>query len=271
MKLVNSANGIPSFQHASLNTTTDSGLQIRHSFFTAKGGVSSGVYTSLNCGLESGDEPNHIIENRRRAAESLGFSAEKMFGLCQIHSAVCVFIDANSNAEIDGRIKADAMVTKTANNALAILTADCVPVLLAAPSSGLVGAVHAGWRGAVGGVLDATIEMMIQQGAAPLDIIAVIGPAIKQDHYQVGSDLKSIAVSKHPDADVFFKPDTQKKYLFDLAGFTNWRLRSSGLIQIHDISIDTYSESSNLFSHRRATQSALADSGRQISVIGLLE
>ena len=155
---------IPSLQHPALQKATASGLQIRHGFFTAKGGVSTGIYESLNCGFGSQDDRALITENRRRVAASLGFKPDKMFGLLQTHSADCVFIDAGSNAGTAARPVADAMVTGTANHAISILTADCVPVLLAAPSAGLVGAAHAGWRGAVSGIVAATVAMMIDKG-----------------------------------------------------------------------------------------------------------
>ena len=137
---------IPSFRHPALEKITSSGMKIRHGFFTAKGGVSAGGYKSLNCGFESQDDQLLITENRRRVAASLGFIPENMFGVRQTHSPNCVFIDAASDSAAAARPVADAMVTGTTNHAISILTADCVPILLAAPSAGLVGAAHAGWR-----------------------------------------------------------------------------------------------------------------------------
>jgi len=261
---------VPSLQHPALEISTDAGLQIRHGFFTAKGGVSAGVYKSLNCGFGSKDDHVLITENRRRVAASLGFKPDRMFGLRQNHSPNCVFIDAASNADTAARPVADALVTGTANHAISILTADCVPVLLAAPSAGLVGAAHAGWRGAVSGVLAATVSMMIVHGATYQQIEAVIGPAIQQKNYEVGEDLRSLVLSTKPDAEVLFVDRGKEKYLFDLPGFVTMLLRAAGIHRVHDLNIDTYGESSGLFSHRQAMHAASPGSGRQISVIGIL-
>ncbi len=258
---------IPFLQHPALKSTTDSGLQIRHGFFTAKGGVSTGIYKSLNCGFGSQDDRVLITENRRRVAASLGFKPDKMFGLRQTHSPDCVFIDAASTA---ARPVADALVTGTTNHAISILTADCVPVLLAAPSVGLVGAAHAGWRGAVSGILTATVAVMIDKGATYQNIKAVIGPAIQKKNYEVGEDLRSLVLNTHPDAEVLFFPLGKEKYLFDLPGFVEVLLHAQGIHRVHNLNIDTYGESSGLFSHRQALHAASPDSGRQISVIGIL-
>ena len=246
---------------------------IRHGFFTANGGVSTGLYQSLNCGFGSNDDPALIAENRRRVANSLGFKPDKLFGLRQIHSASVVKIDTTSDASINARADADALITDNSGHALAILTADCVPVLFAAPEMGVVGAAHAGWRGAVDGVLEATIAMMAKPGITPDQIEAVIGPAIQQANYQVGDDLRHAVLAAHDDAAVFFDPDQDMdgKYRFDLPGFVQSRLCKEGLGQVTDLGIDTYGESSGLFSHRHATHAALPDSGRQISVIGLVQ
>jgi YfiH family protein len=261
---------IPSWQHPALNCTTEAGLQIRHGFFTAKGGVSAGIYESLNCGFGSHDDPVLITENRRRVAVSLGFAPDRMFGLCQTHSSDCVFIDEASDSNIAARPTADAMVTGTTNHALAILTADCVPVLFAEPSAGLVGAAHAGWRGSLDGILGTIIAKMIDKGAIPKQIKAVIGPAIQQVNYEVGDDLRSQVLRAHPNALGLFISEKAGKYRFDLPGFVEMCLRAVGLDQIHNLGIDTYDESSGLFSHRQTTHAALPDSGRQISVIGIL-
>ena len=261
------------YQHAGWQDGAARKWQIRHGFFTANGGVSTGLYQSLNCGFGSNDDPALIAENRRRVANSLGFQADQMFGLRQTHSASVVKIDLTSDASIDARADADALITNKSGYALAILTADCVPVLFAAPEMGVIGAAHAGWRGAVGGVLEATIAMMAKQGITPDQIEAVIGPAIQQASYQVGDDLRHAVISAHDDADGFFYPDQDidGKYRFDLPGFVQSRLRKAGLVNVTDLGIDTYGESSGLFSHRHATHAALPDSGRQISVIGLVQ
>ena len=261
------------YQHAGWQDGAARKWHIRHGFFTANGGVSTGLYQSLNCGFGSNDDPALIAENRRRVANSLGFQPDQMFGLRQTHSASVVTIDSTSDASIDARADADALITNNSGYALAILTADCVPVLFAAPEMGVIGAAHAGWRGAVDGVLEATIAMMTKQGVTPDQIEAVIGPAIQQSNYQVGDDLRNVVLSAHDDADVFFDPDQDmdRKYRFNLPRFIQSRLRKAGLRNVTDLGVDTYGESSGLFSHRHATHAALPDSGRQISVIGLVQ
>ena len=270
---INLEGGPQCYQHAGWQDSAARKWNIRHGFFTANGGVSTGFYQSLNCGFGSNDDPALIAENRRRVANSLGFQPDQVFGLRQTHSARVVTIDSTSDVSIDARADADALVTNNSGYALAILTADCVPVLFAAPEMGVIGAAHAGWRGAVDGVLEATIAMMAKQGIAPDQIEAVIGPAIQQANYQVGDDLRHAVLAAHDDAEVFFDPDQDMdgKYRFDLPGFVQSRLRKVGLDKVTDLGIDTYGESSGLFSHRHATHAALPDSGRQISVIGLVQ
>ena len=270
---VNLEGGPQCYQHAGWQDGAAQKWHIRHGFFTANGGVSTGLYQSLNCGFGSNDDPALIAENRRRVANSLGFQPDQMFGLRQTHSASVVKIDSTSDASIDARADADALITNNSGYALAILTADCVPVLFAVPEMGVIGAAHAGWRGAVDGVLEATIAMMAKLGITPNQIEAVIGPAIQQANYQVGDDLRLAVLAAHDDADGFFDPDQDidGKYRFDLPGFVQSRLRKAGLVNVTDFGIDTYGESSGLFSYRQATHAALPDSGRQISVIGLVQ
>ena len=270
---VNLEGGPQCYQHAGWQDGVARKLHIRHGFFTTNGGVSTGLYQSLNCGFGSNDDPALIAENRQRVANCLGFQPDQMFGLRQTHSASVVKIDSTTDASIDARAKADALITYDSGYALAILTADCVPVLFAAPEMGVIGAAHAGWRGAVDGVLEATIAMMAKQGVTPDQIEAVIGPAIQQANYQVGDDLRHAVLAVHDDAEVFFDPDQdmEGKYRFDLPGFVQSRLCKEGLGKVTDLGIDTYGESSGLFSHRHATHAALPDSGRQISVIGLVQ
>ena len=270
---VNLEGGPQCYQHAGWQEGAVRKRHIVHGFFTTNGGVSTGLYQSLNCGFGSNDDPTLIAENRRRVANSLGFQPDQMFGLRQTHSASVVKIDSTSDASINARDDADALITNTSGYALAILTADCVPVLFAAPEMGVIGAAHAGWRGAVDGVLEATIAMMAKAGITQDQIEAVIGPAIQQANYQVGDDLRHAVLAAHDDADSFFDLDQgiDGKYRFDLPGFVQSCLRKAGLVNVTDLGIDTYGESSGLFSHRHATHAALPDSGRQISVIGLVE
>ena len=245
---------------------------LKNGFFTASGGISRGVYDSLNCGYGSNDDPASIDENRQRVAAGLGFAPEKLFGLKQYHSATAILLSDAAHSARDQRPDADAYVTTRRDVALAILTADCVPVLFADRDHGVIGAAHAGWRGANGGILESTITMMRDNGAALSSIEAVIGPAIAKSSYQVGDDCRNAVTTAHPDASQFFTPDPNaaEKYLFDLPAFTAWKISRIGLTEITDLAIDTYDSANNLFSHRRATHAQLPDTGRQIAVIGLI-
>lgn len=265
-------NGVECYQFDGWRDTVTGGIRLRHGFFTARGGVSTGVYESLNCGFGSNDELERVRRNRKLVAAGLGFTTERMYGLRQVHSSRAVWIGPLCDSNEDARAEADALVTDHPNTALTILTADCVPVLFADIKNGLIGAAHAGWRGAVDGVLEATLETMFQKGSRPGNIQAVVGPAIQQKSYQVGDDLRHCALSLNPAAADFFviDPTAPDKYLFDLPGFVVWRLGRAGIAQVANLAIDTYHESTNLFSHRRATHAAKHESGRQISVIGLL-
>ena len=262
--------GAACYSYPGWHGLTHAKANLKHGFFTATGGVSHGVYKSLNCGLGSLDDPDRVRQNRARAASGLGFDAAQLFGLRQIHSAAVHVVDAASPSGAAARPEADAQITGQHNIALGILTADCVPVLFAAPSSGIVGAAHAGWRGAVDGVLETTIAAM-QQAGAPLSAIeAVIGPAIQQASYQVGDDLYQRVLASAPQASQFFTADSGAagKYRFDLPGFVAWRLQLAGVQKIVDLGVDTYRESAGLFSHRRATHRGDGDCGRQIAIIG---
>lgn len=272
IKPVKLATGAECYQSADWAGTCFGDTILKHGFFTARGGVSTGLYKSLNCGFGSDDDPVLIRQNRALAATGLGFSADSMFGLRQIHSARVLDVTAETDPGEHARAEADALITCRPNIALAILTADCVPVLFAAPNAGVVGAAHAGWRGAMDGVLEATIDAMVKKGAAIAGIEAKVGPAIHQQSYQVGDDLRQAALGIDPMADQFFAPDPTNaaKRLFDLPGYVVWRLRRAGVTRVADLGVDTYHESPNLFSHRHATHANKPDSGRQISVIGWL-
>jgi YfiH family protein len=246
---------------------------MRHGFFTADGGVSSGLYQSLNCGYGSADDTGNIDENRRRVAVALGFAPDRLFGLKQCHSATAISLSDSSSAAPDKRPDADAYVSTRENTALAILTADCVPVLFADRHRSVIGAAHAGWRGAIGGILTATVNMMCDKGASLAGIEAVIGPAIAKASYQVGDDCRDAVLAAHPHASQFFHSDPrhEQKYYFDLPAFASWQLGRIGIAHVVDLAIDTYNSANRLFSHRRAAHAQLPDTGRQIAVIGLAD
>ena len=262
---------LPCHQYDGWRHPSPAKAALKHGFFTAHGGISTGVYDSLNCGYGSKDDPASIDENRRRVAAGLGFAPDKLFGLKQYHSATAILLSETAHSARDQRPDADAYVTTRRNVALAILTADCVPVLFADRDHGVIGAAHAGWRGANGGILESTVKLMCDNGAALSSIEAVIGPAIAKSSYQVGDDCRDAVVTTHPDASQFFTldPNAPQKYRFDLPAFTAWQISRIGLTEITDLAIDTYDSANNLFSHRRATHAQLPDTGRQIAVIGL--
>lgn len=237
---------------------------IPHGFLGRQGGVSSGVYASLNVGLGSNDDPALIAENRRRAAEAV-LPGAALASCYQVHSADCVTVSAP--LPDDARPHADALVTDRPGILLGILTADCGPVLFADREAGVIGAAHAGWKGAVGGVTDATIAAMEALGARRERIAAAVGPCIAQPSYEVDSNFRT----RFSDEDAaFFAPGRDADHWqFDLAGYIGARLRKAGVGRVELLGLDTYADEARFFSYRRSTHAQEADGGRQISLIGL--
>lgn len=245
---------------------------ISHGFFTRQGGISSGLYDSLNCGLGSGDDLSNAEANRRAVTTALGFQSGALVGLYQTHSARCLIIDSPDSPYCATRHEADGLVTNQRGIALGILSADCAPVLMACPKTGIVGACHAGWRGAVSGIIQNTVDAMCSLHASRSDIQLVVGPAIHQQSYQVSAALTEPLLSADPTAERFLKPDSSHldKYLFDLPGFALSCAAYAGVKNAYIMSKDTYAETEYFFSHRRATHLQEPDSGRLISIIGRL-
>lgn len=241
---------------------------ITHGFFTRLGGVSEGIYASLNCGPGSGDDPHAVTENRRRVMEALEAEEAGLFTLSQIHSnkVVCVRVPWSDAA----RPQADAMVTNLPNHAIGILTADCGPVLFADSNAGVIGAAHAGWKGALGGVLENTITAMEQLGSTRANITAVLGPCIGKDSYEVGPEFYENFMAARGDYHAHFsKSGKAGHFYFDLSGFILENLRESGLSQASSLAMDTYADAAKFFSYRRSTHHHEKDYGRQISVVML--
>jgi hypothetical protein len=234
---------------------------ITHGFFTRAGGVSTGIYAGLNVGLGSNDDPAAVIENRRRARDHLG--ADHLVTVYQIHSATCVVVDAPWAGDAP---QADALVTTTPGLALGVLTADCAPVLFADRKAGVIGAAHAGWKGAYGGVLDATLDAMRAQGAT--QITAVIGPSIGQDNYEVGPEFYDRFADDREARTLFTDAQTDGKRQFDLTSYVALRLLRAGVADVHSLDICTYAHT-DLFSHRRSLHQADGDYGRNLSAIAL--
>jgi YfiH family protein len=242
--------------------------RIRHAFFTREGGVSTGIYASLNGGLGSSDDPSRVHENRRRMADRLGVSEAALVSLHQIHSAEAIVVERPWGPH--DRPRADGMATSVPGIALAISTADCGPVLFADPQAGVVGACHAGWRGALGGVLEATLGAMEKLGAARESITAVLGPTISQAAYEVGAELVAGFRHADPGNERFFRPAARNGHaMFDLPGYIEARLTKAGVESVVDLGRCTYREEALFFSYRRTTHRSEPDYGRLISAIAL--
>lgn len=239
---------------------------LRHAFFTREGGVSEGLYASLNCGPGSSDQPQAVQENRRRVATAMGVAPDALCTLYQVHGRDVVTVTAPPGSE---RPKADAMVTNRPGIALGILTADCAPVLFADMAAGVIGACHAGWRGAEAGVTDATIAAMVQLGARAERITAVIGPTIAQASYEVGPEFPKPFLAADPRAERFFTASPRAGHFqFDLPAYLVSRLEGR-VGAVHDMALDTRTNPQRFFSFRRTTLAGEPDYGRQISVIAL--
>jgi YfiH family protein len=241
-------------------------LTVPHGFFTRRGGVSTGAFASLNCSLSSPDDRAAVMENRARVARSLATDPACLVGLTQVHGAGVITVTEPWEAGQGG--KADAMVTDRAGIALGIVTADCAPVLFVDAGRNIVGAAHAGWRGAVAGVLEATVAAMGALGAPPGSIAAAIGPCISQVSYEVGPDMRDIVLARSVDDAGFFAPGVRPdRWQFDLAGYCAARLRAAGLGQVTVTGHDTLALEDRFFSHRRRTLQKAGPIGHQISVI----
>lgn len=241
-------------------------LPERHGFFTRRGGVSTGPYASLNCSLNGGDAPEAVAENRARVARCLGVAPGHLLGLTQVHGTAVVTAAAPWRPGAGPH--ADALVTSRPDLALGVITADCAPVLFADTASGVVGAAHAGWRGALAGVLEATLAAMAALGATPRGIAAAIGPCIRQPSYEVGADLRDAVLAADAAGSAFLAPGRRAgHWQFDLAGYCASRLRAAGLAAVEVIDADTLPDAERFFSHRRRTLAGGGVIGHQISVI----
>ena len=240
---------------------------IEHGFFTRKGGVSTGIYTSLNCGYGSDDKIENIKENRRRVCKSMKVDMTNLVSVDQVHGNNVVLV--NKPWEKSLNPKADGMVSNKKGIALSVLTADCAPVLFGDAKSGVIGACHAGWRGALGGIIESTILRMECLGSQRSDIIAAIGPCIGQRSYQVGIDLKDKFLNENPNYSVFFIKDDEKHFLFSLSDFIKSMTERSEIADCKVIHRDSYKETETFFSYRKSKIKNNDDYGRCISAIAL--
>lgn len=242
---------------------------LRHAFFTREGGVSGGIYGSLNGGLGSADDPEAVRSNRARMAAALGVAADRLVSLHQVHSPEALAVRAPWPA--GPRPKADAMASAEPGIALAIATADCGPVLFADPHRRVVGAAHAGWKGALGGILDATVARMVALGARRDAIVAVLGPTIGPDAYEVGDEFAARFAAADPGNARFFRPAARPGHaMFDLPSYILHRLGTLGIAEAAWTGHCTYSDEARFYSYRRSVHRQEGDYGRLISAISLM-
>jgi YfiH family protein len=240
---------------------------LRHAFFTRDGGVSGGIYESLNGGIGSNDDAAHVAENRRRMAERMGVTPEHFLSVHQTHSPDVVV--ATGPWQGASRPRADAIVTRTEGLAISVTAADCGPILLADPNARVIGAVHAGWKGALTGVVESTVDAMEKLGAERSGMVAAIGPLIRQHSYEVGGEFVERFIEADAENVVFFIPAAREGHaMFDLAGFIRMRLENAGVLMIDDIRVDTYSDE-RFYSYRRSVHRREPDYGRHVHAIAL--
>jgi YfiH family protein len=240
---------------------------LRHAFFTREGGVSGGVYQSLNGGIGSKDDASHVAENRRRMAVDMGVAPQRFVTAFQIHSADVVTV--TEPWEPASRPRADAIVTRTEGLAIGVTAADCGAILLVDPRARVIGAAHAGWKGALTGVLESTTTAMEKLGAERAGIVAAIGPLIRQHSYEVGAEFVERFIDADAENALFFIPSARDGHsMFDLAGFIRMRLENAGVLMIDDTAIDTYSDE-RFYSYRRSVHRGEPDYGRHVHAIVL--
>lgn len=245
---------------------------IRHAFFTREGGVSAGLFASLNCGYGSADPPANVAENRSRAARQFGLPADRLLTVHQIHSTEVRTVDETSLWRSPGAPKADAMVTDRPRIALGVLSADCAPVLLADRDRRVIGAAHAGWRGALAGVVEATVAAMERLGARRDRIHAAVGPCIARRSYEVGPEFPALFTAQDPANAEFFVPARRDgHHMFDLPGYLLRRLRLLGVAKAEESGLDTVSDQRRFFSYRHNTLTGERDYGRGLSAITLTD
>jgi YfiH family protein len=242
---------------------------VKHAFFTRHGGVSDGLYATLNGGLGSHDNTASITENRARMAQALGVEPHALLTSYQTHSADVAIVNVPWSG--NARPRADAIVTQAPGLAVGVTTADCGPILLADPVARVIGAAHAGWRGALTGIVEATVAAMKGLGARPERIVAVLGPMIRQHNYEVGPDLIARFAAEDAASERFFAAARDSHALFDLAGYIRGRLSRAGVRQVEDLALCTYGDAAQFFSFRRSTHKGESDYGRHVSAIALEE
>jgi YfiH family protein len=246
------------------------GKSVRHAFFTRQGGVSNGLFSSLNCGFGSGDDREKVAHNRTTAAAHIGVAPERLITCYQIHGTEVITV--TRPWEYADAPRADAMVTRTPDIALGVLAADCAPVLFCDPEAKVVGAAHGGWRGTLTGVMEATVAAMVDLGASPATIHAGIGPCIAQPSYEVGPEFRDRFAAEDSTSLTFFEPAPRTgHFLFDLPGYIGARLGRLGLAAVQCSGHDTAADEDLFFSYRRACHRGEKDYGRGLAAIALVD
>ena len=243
--------------------------KIRHGFFNRNGGKSNGIYKSLNCGIGSSDNKNKVKKNLKIVKDRISKKAKNIFLIHQVHSNKFVFINKDIKFYEKERIKADAIITNQERLPIAILTADCAPILLYDNKKKMIAAIHAGWKGAFKGIINKVINFMLKNGCKKNQITAAIGPCIKQNSYNVKEDFQKKFIKKDIRYAKFFKSKNKKKSYFNLRALINYQLSELGLKKIYNINRDTYSNENLFFSHRRTTHKRQKTTGRLINLISL--
>jgi polyphenol oxidase len=243
---------------------------LHHAFFTREGGVSEGIYAGLNGGLGSSDDPERVRENRRRIAERMGVTPQQFLSVHQVHSPDAIVATGPWDSST-ARPKADAIVTRSSALAISVTAADCGPVLFVDPNARVIGAAHAGWKGALTGIVESTIDAMEKLGAERSGMIAAIGPLIRQHSYEVGSEFVERFLDDDAGNAMYFIPSTRDGHaMFDLGGYIRMRLENAGVLMIDDLGVDTYSDE-RFFSYRRSVHRNEPDYGRHVHAIALAE
>ena len=239
---------------------------VKHAFFTRQGGVSDGVYATLNGGVGSSDTREHVVENRRRMAEALGVAAERLLVPFQIHSPDCLQVDAPWT----DRPRCDALATATPDLALGVTGADCGMILFADMRAGVIGAAHSGWKGALTGVAEATLAAMEKLGARRSDTLVALGPTIGPASYEVGPEFVAEFEKQSADFARFFRPSVNAgRKMFDLPAFIGFRVEAAGVAAFENLALDTYADEARFYSYRRCTHRKELDYGRLVSAIAL--
>ena len=238
---------------------------LSHCFFSRKNGVSKGIYESLNCGLGSGDDKKNVIQNINIVSKKMNYKKKLIVTLNQIHSNKVIFI--NDKTKVRNKIFGDAIVTQLKNIGIAVLTADCVPIFICNPNKKIIGCVHAGWKGALTGIVENTIDKFFELNSKTEDLIASIGPCISQQNYEVDHEFYKQFITQDKNNKYFFIDLNNRKYLFDIRNYINVKLARIGIKNIDNINIDTFSDKENFFSYRRSKNNNEKDYGRCISVI----